>query len=141
MIKEISILERCSIKYRTEKFHDFEIEGSDHPYLFCVCHHPGIQQDNISKHVVVNKSNVARTLCKLEKLGYIKREGDLTDRRILRVYPTSKALEILPKIRKIQKEWEEYLFSELSKEEQEEFSKLLKKVYSKALEYTKRETK
>lgn len=66
----------------------------------------------------IHKSNVARQLASLEEKGFITRKTDPEDRRSLLVYPTNKAIAVLPQIRAVLEEWESLLLEEFSEEEQ-----------------------
>ena len=66
---------------------------------------------NCSQEDLVNmygesKANIAKTLKKLETMGYIKREVNPDNRRKYMLKTTPKANEIVPKIRQISMDWE-----------------------------------
>jgi len=88
----------------------------------------------ISREICVNKSNVTRQLATLEEKGLITRQQDMEDRRVWRVYPTEKMQELLPCVRSVMREWNEYLLEELSEEERETLVQLLEKVTKRANE-------
>ena len=141
MLRKISVIDKSAIKYRNEKFKLLGIGGSDHPYILCVNRFPGISQDEISERVIVNKSNTTRTLARLEEDGYIKRKTNEIDKRIFNVELTDKGKELIPNINIINEELEDYLFSDFTKEEKENFNLLLDKVYKKAIEYARKDWK
>ena len=70
----------------------------------------------------------------LEEKGLITRQQDMEDRRVWRVYPTEKMQELLPCVRSVMREWNEYLLEELSEEERETLVQLLEKVTKRANE-------
>ena len=137
MIRKISVIEKCAIKYRNEKFSPYGINGCDHPYLLCISKFKDISQDELSERIIVNKSNTARTLSRLENDGFIKRNYKESDKRVLVPELTEKGKELIPTINKINNDWEEYLLSDLSEEEQKVFLELLHKVYLKAVKYVR----
>lgn len=136
-MKYIHIASRCSLKYRDEKLKEFGLNGCQCTFIFNVCKNPGISQDKLAEDIFINKSNVTRQLAALEKSGFVKRQTGEPDRRVIEVYPTEKAVEVLPKMRKILASWNDYITDELSNEEKEMFFNLLTKVANKSKQYFK----
>lgn len=73
--------------------------GGQAMYLFRLCHEPGLSQDELARRLYVNKSNVARQVAKLEQQGYVMRKSSPEDKRVQLVYPTEKAIKLLPSCR------------------------------------------
>lgn len=68
----------------------------------------GIQQNEISKHLLVTASNITKLLDKLEKDGMIVRSSKESDRRVKLITVTKKSSDILDKAWKVyQKEIKE----------------------------------
>ena len=68
----------------------------------------GIQQNEISKHLLVTASNITKLLDKLEKDGMIVRSSKESDRRVKLITVTEKSSDILDKAWKVyQKEIKE----------------------------------
>ena len=120
LMKYISRIHRCSGRFRGDKIEG--LNGRQHTYIFHVCKRPGISQDQLARHICVNKSNITRQLGALEQAGFVRRESDPDDRRVLRVYPTEKA-----------EEWNRLLLEELNPEEQACLLTLLSRVTRKAI--------
>ena len=83
----------------------------------------------------MNKSNVARQLAHLEEGGFVTRQYSETDKRMLLVYPTEKALQLLPTIADIHRAWRSYLTESFTAEELELFSALLDRAAERAMNY------
>lgn len=130
-IKKIS---RCFTLYRGKRLEDSGLNGYQHPYLLVVCDQPGISQEQLAEQLYVNKSNVTRQLSALEQGGFIRRESDAADRRLLRVFPTEKAVALIPAIRQITAEWNGELLRDLSAAEQEQLFVLLETMAQRATE-------
>lgn len=130
-IKKIS---RCFTLYRGKRLENSGLNGYQHPYLLAVCDQPGISQEQLAGRLYVNKSNVARQLSALEQGGFIRRESDAADRRLLRVFPTEKAEALIPSIRKVTEEWNSGLLQDLSAAEQEQLLALLETIAQRAAE-------
>jgi len=93
-----------------------------------------MSQEEIAKHLCINKSTTARHIAFLEKNGYIKREVCAQDKREMLVYPSEKMLEILPEVVNITKEWNSLVSDGLTEEELEFFHRILEKMVKKSTE-------
>ena len=113
----ITDIARCAAQYRTEELEPLGLKACHGSYLSVICACPGITQDQLARRIFINKSNVARQLAILEEEGFVERRAYTEDKRAMRVYPTGKALEILPKINTILVRWEECLTQDLSEKE------------------------
>lgn len=116
-LKNIGIIARCSDMFRDDYFRDTGVNGRQCVCLLHICRQPGITQDSLSKTLFIDKSNVTRQMSLLEEAGYITRCPDENDRRQIRVFPTEKALALLPAIREGFRVWREYLNEALTEEE------------------------
>ena len=133
--RNINVISRCASAYRADRFENFDISPAHHFYIVVICKNPGISQDGLAKRLYINKSSVARAMQALEADGYIRRAQSESDRRITLVYPTQKAEDILPRIREVSRDWNEFLFDALDGDERELFMTLLEKVANRATSY------
>ena len=131
LMRRINVISRCALIYKSENLAG-EISGCHHPFVLCITRGPGMSQDAIAKHLCLNKSTVARTLSYLEEHGFVRREADSDDKRVLRVYPTDKMMEIAPSVRALSKEWNAIISEEISEEDMAVFSSVLEKIESRA---------
>lgn len=115
--KAMHDIARCQMRYRADYMEQFGLKGCHANYIMVLCEEPGISQEQLAKRLYANKSNIARQIAVLEENGYIYRENDATDKRILHVYPASKAFDLLPLILKKQNEWDSFVTKELTEEE------------------------
>ena len=69
----------------------------------------------------------------MEQAGFVRRESDPDDRRVLRVYPTEKAEAALPRVCELMEECNRLLLEELNPEEQACLLPLLSRVTRKAI--------
>lgn len=126
---------RCGKLYRNGALAKIGLEGGDQPFILHICHNPGISQEQIAKEIYIDKSGVARRLASLEKRGYVRRESDPQDKRVLRVYPTERVLEMLPSIRGTLAEWNGRILEGFSEEEKEQLESLLTRVMDNAIRW------
>ena len=128
----ITDIARCTAQFRSEALAPLELKACHGSYLAQICDHPGITQDQLARRIFINKSNVARQLVILEEDGFVERRPCPEDKRAMRVYPTGKALEVLPQIHQILVQWEELLTRDLSEEEKLLLGKMLCKMKRQA---------
>ena len=92
IMRNVGEVWRCANLYRTEEYEALGIGSYQDSYIVDICAHPGVTQEQLSKIMYVHKSNVARQVAALEEKGFVERRPDAADKRILRAYPTEKAL-------------------------------------------------
>lgn len=133
-MRQINIISRCAAMNRSDKLADTGLAGCHHTYIIALCHHPGISQEQLARHIYINKSNVTRHLAQLEKLGYVERRQSDEDKRVTLVFPTDKAYEVLPRVTEVTHAWRDYLTEGFSEEEMEQFSAMLARITKRATE-------
>lgn len=133
LMRSINRTHRCSNRYHNEKLKADGINGNQQVYIFQICRHPGITQEQLAKRIAVNKSNVTRQLCTLEQNGFILRKSSPEDKRSLQVYPTEKAEALYPKVLQLMKEWNQLLLEDFSPEEKEKLLSMMAQVQRKAM--------
>jgi DNA-binding MarR family transcriptional regulator len=94
-------------------------------------HHDGIPQHELSEAMHISPASVTNMLQRMERDGWITRERDREDQRIVRVYLTPKAKELRAKARTVFREMEEELGSVYSDEERETLKRLLMKLHDR----------
>lgn len=134
-LKNVNMVSRSSTQYLDEKLSAEGLRGYHAKYVLNICAYPGLSQEELSRRIFVNKSNVTRQLRFLEKEGYIERMPHGGDKRKILIYPTPKALRARDKIRALNGEWREKLTEGFTKEEEEELSRLTLKLYENAVKY------
>lgn len=134
-LKNNGILTRCTDLYRDERFRSLGLNSRQSVLLLQVCKNPGITQDALSKAIMIDKSNITRQMIVLEEAGLVERLPAEEDRRQIKVFPTDRALTMLPEIRKGFREWREYLKEGLTDEELSAFCATMEKITRRAAEY------
>lgn len=133
LMRRINVISRCSVMYKSERLAG-ELTGCHHPFVMCISKNPGMSQDEIARRICLNKSTVARTLSYLEERGFVKREADKDDKRILRVYPTDKMKKAYPALKAIAAEWNTLISEGISPEDMAVFCSVLEKIEARAKE-------
>lgn len=130
----LNTVSRCASLYYTDRLASL---GLRYPQARCIsvlCRRPGLSQEQLTKELCIDKSQVARQIAFLEENGYVTRTAG-EDKRTLLVYPTEKAVQAAPRIRRGLRDWNDWLISEFTPEEQEMFSSLLERARNRALGY------
>jgi len=140
LMRYINRISRCAALFRSGKLESDGINGYQHTYIINICRYPGISQEMLARTIYVNKSSVTRQLALLEQNGYIYRTPSEKDKRVMQVFPTQKAYDILPKVKCMLEEWEAYITSGFTDEEKSFMLSLLERMMEKAAERVERES-
>lgn len=135
IIRHITEISRCGAQYRTDRLAPMGLKACHASYLTEICACPGISQDKLARRIYINKSNMARQAAVLEEEGFITRTPSAADKRVMELYPTEKAIALLPQIREILLCWEDCITGDLSEEEKEQLTALLAKMKTRAAAY------
>lgn len=95
--KKIAQIYRNNLIALSKDFANLKLGAGQYVFLAQLFETDGINQEELSEILKIDKANTARALKKLEEEGYIRRERDLYDKRAYKVYITNKALEIKEK--------------------------------------------
>lgn len=90
----------------------------------------GISQAELSERLDLDRSAVGRLLERMENRGFIKRQRDEVDRRVIRVFIEDSARPLLEDLERISKEVRDQAIAGLSAEEEEQLKTLLLKIKS-----------
>lgn len=138
-MRQINVIGRCSAMVRNQKLADTGLTGWHYSYILTLCRNPGQSQEHLARHIYINKSNVTRHLTQLEKNGYVERRQSEEDKRVMLVYPTDKAYEVLPRVREVVRSWNSFLTEDFTLEEMEQFNSMLERITRKATEAVNKE--
>ena len=138
-MKMLNNICRSQAVYRHGRISAEDLQSSQYSFVLTICREPGRSQEELARELCVNKSTVARNINYLEEQGYVSRIPLPHDRRQFSVYPTEKAMEILPEIRTASAEWMTLLSEGISQEELETFNAVLKRMQDKAREIIERQ--
>ncbi|MGI6605408.1 MAG: MarR family winged helix-turn-helix transcriptional regulator [bacterium] len=128
--RTISILHRYKQWFLAQRLGQYglSIEVGQIPVLVQVYRYHGISQDGISTNAVLDKGTVARVVKQLEESGLVVRQTDECDRRVNRIYPTPKALELEGNVFGLLRELQEIMYQGFTQEEIEHVNSLLERM-------------
>ena len=133
VIMDLTTISRCGLHYRTLELEELGLSPQQASSIIHICQNPGISQDQLAHMVLRSKSNIARQVVILEDLELVSRKPNEQDKRIMQVFPTQKALDLLPRIQEIRDSWQAYLLEEMSPQELEAMEQIVLKVKKRAL--------
>lgn len=105
----ISVLNRSAAAYFTRTLKPYSIGPGQQAYLLSLQPEEQIHQDVLAHRLQVDKANVTRALCSLEKLGLIHREESPEDKRIRLIRLSSHGVKIREEVRAVAQQWIESL--------------------------------
>lgn len=132
IMRKMNAISRAQALYRAEALQNGELNGCHHSFVLAICHCPGLSQEQLARHICLNKSTVARTLNYLEEAGYVRRTVSPADKRVTLVYPTEKMQAVLPRVREIAADWQNALTEEMSEDELAAFLAVLSRMEERA---------
>ncbi|MEN6395780.1 MAG: MarR family transcriptional regulator [Methanoregula sp.] len=124
----ISIIDRTHFVILNERLRPFGISAGQFPVIISLIKKQNVMQDTLARHFHIDKGAVARAVIKLVHAGYVRRIPDPENRRAVRLFLTEKGEQIAPEIEKIDREWEEMMYSSLTKEDRLLFSLLIRRI-------------
>ena len=129
-------INRCGGMYRTARLPENAPPPFHHNFITAICEHPGYSQDQLSRLLCLNKSTVTRRLTYLEENGFVTRSPSDVDKRVMLVYPTDKAHELLPQISKLTSEWIDAITDGIPAQDLAVFYSVLSSITTRARELT-----
>lgn len=133
-MKMLNNISRSQAVYRHSRVLADDLQSSQYAFILAICREPGRSQEDLARELCVNKSTVARNVNCLEEKGYVTRTPLPQDKRQFSVFPTEKALCVLPKIKAASSEWMRLLSEGISQTELDIFDSVLTRMQEKARE-------
>lgn len=123
--KSISILYRKSHIWLNNGCARYGLTAAQAVVILIVCDFKALTQDDITTRLSLDKSVIAKTVTKLEELGFIVRTTNARDKRTYDICPTEKAWAVYPAIRDQIDASFTRMTQQMTAEEQAEFKRLL----------------
>ena len=133
-MKMLNNICRSQAIYRHSRVSAEDLQSSHYAFILAICREPGRSQEDLARELCVNKSTVARNINYLEEKGYVTRNPLPQDKRQFSVFPTEKALSVLPEIKAASAQWMQLLSQGISQTELDTFDSVLMRMQEKARE-------
>lgn len=131
--RSLNVLARCGNQFRSARLASLNLTAAQAPYILHICARPHQSQEQLAKALHVNPSSAARQLASLEEKGYILREPSSSDKRLLLIAPSDKAIQAEPLIREVNRAWNDYLTSGMSGKALKQLEEMLQLMLSRAV--------
>ena len=115
--KWISPLYRYRKSFMAKRLESYGAASRLFMMLLEISRNDGMNQEQISACLKIDKATTAKALCRLESEGYIRRETDAADKRINRVFVTEKAPPAAAAIEEALAEWDRLIRIGIPEEE------------------------
>ncbi|MCE3268090.1 MAG: MarR family transcriptional regulator [Burkholderiales bacterium] len=112
------------------KFKSYKLQRGQFLFLTRICETPGINLQELSYQLKMDKTTITKAVQKLMVAGYINKSTDIKDRRISHLTPTSKATNIYKEIISEKNRLIEICFKSISPKNSEILSKLIETMLS-----------
>ena len=132
--KTISMIERFNLMYRNQQFQQFDLYGYQASFLLEIVRNPNISQDQLTKNMHIDKSNVARGCHSLKSNGYITMTKSIQDRRVTQLHATLKGVEVSKMIKEVLKKQRNFLMQDFDPNDEQQFLKYLEWLKHRAMQ-------
>lgn len=111
------------------KIKGYGISPEQWSLIFRVVERSGLTQKELSDSTYKDQANITRSIDRLEQKGFLQRVANDSDRRIINIFPTKKAQELVDEIAPISTIFNQEMTEGFSSDEKKTLIELLKRVY------------
>ncbi|WP_440195134.1 MarR family winged helix-turn-helix transcriptional regulator [Anaerocolumna jejuensis] len=126
------IFNRQTQAYIGAAFSSMNISYSEGILLMNLYDNEGINQEELSSMLHIDKAAIARSIKSLEKKGYIIREVKTKDRRVKKLFLTDNAKGQKENFSSLIQKWEDFITEGMETETLTQFSKVIKLMAQKS---------
>ncbi len=123
------MIDRHNIAYIEKRLAPHGIGAGQFRYILLLSRNEGINQEQLSQLLELDKTTTARAVAKLLALGIVQRETDPSDNRSYLIHLTKKGRELVPVILRILGESTERMVKGFAPDEREKFILFLTRVH------------
>ena len=100
ILREIGMIARALDSISNIEFKEYDLTKGQYLYLVRICENPGIIQEKLAEMIKVDRTTAARAIKKLEMNGFIEKKDDEHNKKIKKLFPTEKGLNVYPFIKR-----------------------------------------
>jgi DNA-binding MarR family transcriptional regulator len=115
-----------------KKLAPYGLTNMQHLILEGLWYQEGTTAADLGKLLILDKATLSGILDRLDAGGWIDKRPDKKDKRIFRLYPSDKALELKNELIKVRKNGNDLLLSDFTIEEKIIFKRLLRSLFLEA---------
>ncbi len=138
LTKLVNRIYRYTQAYTNEVLEKYRLGSGTYPFLLSLWVQEGVNQNQISKELNIDKAMSARAIKRLIELGYIKKVDDRKDSRAFNLYLTEKARAVVPAVKDELRVWNEMITEGLDEDGKEQVIDLLGRILENAKAYKNR---
>jgi DNA-binding MarR family transcriptional regulator len=135
LIRGFGILNRTYLNYLSKALQNKNISYSDSIFLVNIGENQGLNQENLSKLLAIDKAAVARSVKNMVKNNYIKIENSVNDNRVKKLYLTDNGKSIYKYILSLNTKWIKYVMKDLGNDEIKTLTYMINTISNKSKEY------
>jgi DNA-binding MarR family transcriptional regulator len=128
ILREIGKIYRCLDSISNIEFKQFNLAKGQYVYLIRICENPGIIQERVAEILKVDRTTASRSIQKLEQSGFIRKENDSENKKVLLLFPTEKGQEVYEILQEEETYSNKIALQNISVEEEKTLLILLEKI-------------
>lgn len=106
-------------------YQEFDLNRSQADILFTMYHRQSLSQKELAGLLNVTAPSITSSIQKMERAGYIRRQTDPSDQRVMRLALTEKGNACIETVKDVTDRMEKIIFEDMSPEEKMMFRRLL----------------
>lgn len=124
----LGIVAHRSMNAARGMYREFDLNRSQASVLFVLHQKDTISQKELAEQLNVTAPSITSSIQKMEREGYITREQDRHDQRVMRLALTEKGRSCIQSVKNVADRMEKVLFEDMNPEERLLFRRLLKQM-------------
>lgn len=98
ILREVGALARCVQSLSDIRFRELDLQRGQFVFLTRICEAPGLALGQLAEVVKVDKATATKAVQKLAVSGYVRREQDQHDKRLIHLFPSEKGQAVYEQI-------------------------------------------
>lgn len=139
MMGLMGIVSHRAVNTAKNMYREFDLNRSQASILFTLHKNESITQKDLAKRLNITAPSITSSIQKMERDGYISREPDKSDQRMMRLALTEKGESCIQSIIDVAERMERIMFEGMSTEEKDIFRQLLVQVNDNLESYERKE--
>ena len=127
-LREVGAVARCVQSLSDVRFKKLALQRGQFVFLTRICESPGLHLLELSQLLKVDKATATKAVQKLEAEGYVRKEQNQTDKRMVHLFPTERAQEVYPELIAEENRYLARCFAGMTKDEQARAETLLRRI-------------
>lgn len=111
------------------KLAPYGLTNMQHLILEGIWYQEGATAAELGKLLILDKATLSGIIDRLDDGGWIKKQPDKNDRRVLRLYPSDKANDLKEELIEVRKKGNDLLLTDFTMEEKIIFKRLLRSLF------------